>query len=137
MTTIHTEVGDLNLCPAFLNPSGHVGCVAADMVKKVDALDCAINGVPASPGVERQAGLTEILTSYITEVRESNTRRWKRSDKIAILGILIILLAWPSAQAWSFIVDVYHVTQEWHQLHKSDIDRLPKLSTLTLGLKNF
>lgn len=128
MTTVHAVDTERNLCPAFLSPDGTTGCQALAMAKTVEELNFAINGSPAYPGKERQIGLVETMTTFIADERG---RRWKRSDKIAAAGILLLVLAWPSAEVWTFVVDVYHVTQEWHQLHKTELEKIPKISADT------
>jgi hypothetical protein len=132
--TQHADTGKtMNFCPAFTNPEGGTGCLAAEMTKDVRELKGAVNGVPASPGVERQPGMMEILIGFITEYRAERARQWKRSDKLALIGILLVLLAWPSAKVWVFVVDVYHVTQEWHALHKSEIEQRKIVAPPTRG----
>ena len=68
-----------------------------------------------------EKGLVPEIRAWLVEERADRRRRWKRSDKIAMLSILLILLAWPSAQVWQFIHTVYEITQEWHQVHKGEI----------------
>ena len=66
-------------------------------------------------------GLVPEIRAWLVEERAERQRRWKRSDKIAVAGILVILLAWPSAKVYAFLSTVYEITQEWHQVHKTEI----------------
>ena len=71
-------------------------------------------------------GLVHQLREFLAEARLTLASRWKRSDKIAAAGVaavvLIAVLAWPCAKVYSFFSDLYQITQEWHQLHQSELD---------------
>ena len=52
-------------------------------------------------------------------------RKWKRSDKIALAAVLAVVIlppvGWTTAQAVNFFGDLYRITQEWHEVHKSEL----------------
>jgi hypothetical protein len=59
-----------------------------------------------------------------TELAEK--RRWKRPEKIAAAALLITVLttfsAWFVPKAWDFVVTDLKIHQEWHEVHKSQLD---------------
>jgi hypothetical protein len=73
-------------------------------------------------------GVKTIVIEEFAKLNAERSRRWSTSNRLAAVGIIMTLLAWPSAKVWSFVVDVYQITQEWHQTHKSEIDKIPKMS---------
>lgn len=74
-----------------------------------------------------EKGLVPEMRAWLSEERAARSRRWKRSDKIALLAVLSVILLPPSgvltAKAVNFFGDLYQITQEWHQLHKSEIPK--------------
>jgi hypothetical protein len=52
-------------------------------------------------------------------------KRWKRSDKIAAVAVLAVILlppvGWSTAQAVKFFSDLYQITQEYHRIHINEI----------------
>jgi hypothetical protein len=56
---------------------------------------------------------------------EAAKKKWKRSDKIAVVAILVVLLmppiGWFTIRLGEFVSDVYQITKEWHELHKSQL----------------
>jgi len=52
-------------------------------------------------------------------------KQWKRSDKIAVMAILTVVFLPPigylSDKVVIFFGDLYQITQEWHQVHKSEL----------------
>ncbi len=123
----------MNLCPAFANPDSVNGCIAATMAETVKKLDYAVNGISASPGVLAQPGIAETLKEFIQEYRRDKRKKMTTSNKIAVMGIIIVLLSWPATQVWTFVVDVYHVTQEWHMIHKTEIEQHKLPSSRSTG----
>jgi hypothetical protein len=67
------------------------------------------------------SGLVPEIRGYLAEERAEKAKRWKRSDKIAVLSIMLVVLAWPSKQVYAFLRDLYQIAQEYHAIHKSEI----------------
>ena len=68
-----------------------------------------------------ERGFIPEIRAFLVEERAERRRRWKRSDKIAALGILLVLLAWPSKKMLDFFSDVESIVQEWHEVHKGEV----------------
>ena len=92
-----------------------------ELNEKVVAMDGTVRRIKS----DLYNGDDDPASGLVPEIRawmhEERSRRWKRSDKIAAVGILILLLAWPASQCWEFIHTVYQITQEWHEVHKAEI----------------
>ena len=115
----------MSLCPAFVNPDGVTGCKAQLMAEKLDSLDCAINGVPASPGVPEVRGMKDVLREVADTVKSIESRRWRRSDKIAIAAIVVpiltALISWGAYSLYDTFAEMNKAMQELHIIYKTQI----------------
>ncbi len=79
-----------------------------------------------------ESGLVPELRTYLALDRKDKDARWKREHKLAAIAIIMTLMAWPSLQAITFFRDLYQITQEWHQIHKSQLQKSERLPDLAL-----
>ena len=68
-----------------------------------------------------ESGLVPEVRLWLSEERRERQKRWKRSDKLALAGIMVVVLAWPTQQAVSFFSTLFAIAQEWREVHKGDI----------------
>ena len=61
---------------------------------------------------------------------EKESRKERRRNRIAIAAILAVLVlppaSWVTAKAVQFFNTLYEITQEWHEIHKTEIQK-PKI----------
>ena len=70
-----------------------------------------------------KAGLVAEIRAYMVEERAERKKRWTRSQLLAAGSILVLLAAAPSAKIYSFISDVDSIVQEWHEVHKTQLEK--------------
>ena len=99
-----------------------------DLNAKVVAMDGTVQRIKS----DLYNGDDDPASGLVPEIRawmhEDRSRRWKRSDKIAMVGILSVLLAWPAARCWDFIHTVYQITLDWQTIHKTEIQQKKSFS---------
>lgn len=71
------------------------------------------------------AGLVPELRAWLIRERAERDRRWKRSDKIAAIAIIVVAMlppvTWSTAKTIKFLSTLSQIAQEWEQIHHSQI----------------
>ena len=121
------------LCPDLLNP-GKVGCKVAEIAAEVSDLKLALNGPPGKP----EEGFIHQGLNFFDGVKKDAQRRkdaWK--NKLAVAAILAVLVVPPASyygvMVTSFVSDLYQIVQDWHQIHKTEIDQKKITAPKTTG----
>ena len=62
---------------------------------------------------------------FLIDQEAQAKKQWKRSDKLAAMAILAVLIlppaGWVANRTVIFFSDLYQITQEWHTIHHSEI----------------
>ena len=87
-----------------------------------ERLDKQVNG-------NGQAGITQKLDEILVlagaaklHAAERDKRAKRRTAWVSIVAIFLVVPAtWGGSHIVSFFSDLYRITEEWHQIHKSEI----------------